>query len=66
MNEYSIKLAKPHCSGCGKMQITENGKKKYVSKGRPIESVASLGKTAVSSLKERLGSVVTMEKDEDI
>lgn len=67
MNEYSVKLAKPHCTNCGKMRIkTADGKGKFISKNSPTESIADLGKSAVSSLKQRLGSVTIMEKDEDL
>lgn len=67
MNEYSIKLAKPHCTQCGKMKIQDaEGKNRFVSKGRPQAALADLASNSVQSLKERLGRVVTMEKDEDI
>lgn len=68
MNEYSIKLAKPHCNNCGKMQVKdETGKRKFIPKGRKVEAFADLAKTSVDSLKQRLsGQVVTMPKDEDI
>jgi hypothetical protein len=68
MNEYSIKLAKPHCSACGKMKVQDgDGKAKFINKGRPIQAIADLGKSAISSMKERMsGRVVEMVKDEDI
>lgn len=67
MNEYSVKLAKPHCNNCGKMQIRdEEGKRKFVNKGRPNEAIAELGKGTVESLRSRMGRVIAMAKDEDI
>jgi hypothetical protein len=67
MTEYTVKLARPHCQKCGKMKIkTASGEVKFINKNRPIQALAELGQTAVASLRERLGSVVTMEKDEDI
>lgn len=67
MNEYSIKLAKPHCNACGKIQTKdEHGKRKFIQKGRAAAAIADLATDAVGSLKERLGQVVTMEKEEDI
>lgn len=67
MNEYSIKLAKPHCTDCGKTKIkTADGTSKFISKNRPVKAIAELGQNAVSSLRERLGSVTVMEKEEDI
>lgn len=67
MNEYSARLAKPHCIACGKMKVTDSqGKSKFVSKGRPTAALAEMANDSVSSLRERLGKVVTMVKDEDI
>lgn len=67
MNEYSIKLAKPHCNNCGKMQVKdEDGKRKFIPKGRKVEAFSELAKSNTQSLKERLGQVVTMPKDEDL
>ncbi len=67
MNEYTIKLARPHCTACGKVKVTDlDGKDRFVNKARPTAAIAEMGKTAVSSLKERMSRVVTMEKDEDI
>lgn len=68
MTEYTLKLAKPHCANCGKVQVIDEatGKKKFVQKGRANEALADLGKEAVISMKDRLGKVVAMAKDEDI
>lgn len=67
MNEYSIKLAKPHCNNCGKMQVRDaEGKRKFVAKGRTNQAIADLAKSSISDLKSRMGKVVAMAKDEDI
>lgn len=67
MNEYSIKLVKPHCQNCGKIKIKDHdGKSRFINKGRPVPAIAELGKSAVNDLKQRLGSVTVIEKDEDI
>lgn len=67
MNEYSVKLAKPHCNSCGKFKvIDDDGKARFVDKSRPTQAIAELGKNAVASLKDRMGKVVAIEKDEDI
>lgn len=67
MNEYSIKLAKPHCNDCGKMQYKdETGKRKFKPKNQPIEAMSDIADTSISSLRDRLGKVVMMEKEEDI
>lgn len=70
MNEYSIKLAKPHCNKCGKMKVNVDGVNKFVPKGRAHQAIAELGESAATSLKERLSKVVALEEppviDEDI
>lgn len=68
MNEYSIKLAKPHCNNCGKIQKKdpETGKRKFVAKGRQLEALKDLAASNTNSLKDRLSKIVVMEKDEDL
>lgn len=67
MNEYSIKLAKPHCNSCGKMQIKDaDGKRRFIAKGRPQQAIADIAKNSISDLTARLGRVVAMAKDEEI
>jgi ribosomal protein S27E len=67
MTEYSLKLVKPHCNNCGKFRVVgEDGKAKFVPKGRATQALADLGKQAVSSMKDRMSKVVVMAKDEDI
>lgn len=67
MNEYSVKLAKPHCNSCGKIKVQDaDGKTKFISKNRPAQAIADMGKAAVGSMKDRMSKVITLEKDEDI
>lgn len=68
MNEYSIKLAKPHCNNCGKMQVKDpdSGKRKFIPKGRKVEAFSELAKAPADSLRGRMSKVVQMPKDEDI
>lgn len=67
MNEYSIKLVKPHCVKCGKTRIKdETGKTRYINKARTQVIAAEMAQNSISSLRARLGAVVSMEKDEDI
>ncbi len=69
MDEYTIKLARPHCRNCGKTwSKDENGKRVFANKQHPMENVAAdLANRDVNSLRERLSKVVTMERDpEDI
>lgn len=63
MNEYTLRLKRPHCANCGKIKVTNaNGEKIYVNKRNPaiMEVVAA---NDVSSLRERLDSLT---KDDDI
>lgn len=68
MNEYTIKLSKPHCTSCGKIQEKDpvTGKRSFKPKNQPIEAMSEIADSTVSSLKDRLGKVVMMEKEEDI
>lgn len=67
MNEYSCKLAKPHCQNCGKFKVTDDtGQSRFISKGRSTAAIADMGKQAVGNLKDRLGKVVQIMQDEDI
>lgn len=70
MTEYSIKLARPHCTGCGKIQVKDaNGRQKLVPKDKLNPIAAAVANSATEALKQRLGGIVLpMEKppDEDI
>jgi len=63
MNEYTIKLKRPHCVNCGKIAIkTSNGETIYVNK-RGSKILSEVAANDVSSLRDRLDNLV---KDEDI
>lgn len=67
MNEYSVKLSKPHCGACGRYKtIDADGKRRYIDKNRSAQALADLGKSSVESLKDRMSKVVQMEPEEDI
>lgn len=69
MSEYSIKLARPHCVSCGKIQIKDtNGKRKFINKSEANPIAAIVAEKSIATLRQRLGTVVTMDKqpDEDI
>lgn len=64
MNEYSVKLARPHCKNCGKMRVKESdGSSRFVNKARASEAIAEMNEGRVDSLRERLGRVVVMESE---
>lgn len=72
MNEASIKMVRPHCSGCGKTLVKlPDGRRSYVDKRRINVIAKDMAESSVDSLKNRLSqaSVVQMastERDEDI
>lgn len=68
MNEYSIKLATPHCNNCGKIQEKdpETGKRKFVQKGRRQEALADLGKSSATNLRDKMSKVVQIPAEEDL
>ena len=68
MNEASVKLARPHCPGCGKRLVKlPDGKRSYVNKNTSRLIAKDMADNKVSDLRTRLSSVVQMEaKDEDI
>lgn len=66
MTEYATKLARPHCKSCGKMKvILPDGTAEFRQKNQPNPVMASVGKSSVESLKDRLSKVVIMASEED-
>jgi len=66
MNEYTVKLAKPHCSNCGKVKIKdEDGNNRYVKKvtNRVLANVAV---DVNKDLRSRLDSATRLDMEEDI
>lgn len=67
MNEYSIKLAKPHCTSCGKRKVyDEDGKPKFIAKSRQEQAIADIGMSSANSLRNRLARAVAIAKDEEL
>lgn len=63
MNEYTIKLAKPHCVDCGRVKVKdEEGKDRYVKK---INNDVFTGIALESNkdLRERLDAATSIEDD---
>lgn len=59
MNEYTIKLIKPHCSNCGRVEVkTPDGKKHYVRKIK-TEVLARVADDEANDLRARLDRVVS-------
>lgn len=65
MNEYSVKLARPHCKNCGKMRVKEvDGTSRFVNKARASEAIAEMNENRVESLRDRMSKVIVMDKEE--
>lgn len=66
MNEYTIKLAKPHCPNCGKVKVKDaEGKNRYVKK---VTNKILIGVAAETSqdLRSRLDSAAGLDLEDDI
>lgn len=66
MNEYTIKLAKPHCPDCGKIRVKDSdGKSRYVKKvdSRILSAVAT---ETSQNLRSRLDNVIIPMLEDDI
>src|SRR3970282_99899 len=56
MNEYTIKLTKPHCLNCGKIAVkTSSGRNIYVNKRAP-KILTEIAANDVNNLRSRLDS----------
>jgi hypothetical protein len=66
INEYTIKLAKPHCLDCGKVKVKgADGKSRYVKKvtNRVLAGVAT---DSLEDLRSRLDNVSAASLEDDI
>ena len=80
MNEYHLKLKKPHCAKCNKIKVTRSdGTKHYVRRDSfPFQDQARVNqivqgkpepetaKAHIADLRERLNSLSRSDADEDI
>lgn len=65
MNEYTIKLTKPHCANCGRKEVKVDGKKFYIRKVKS-SLLAEMAQEESSNLKDRLEKITTNPAEEDI
>lgn len=66
MNEYTIKLAKPHCSDCGKVKIKDaEGRNRYVKKVTN-KILTGVVVEASEDLRSRLSDATNIELEDDI
>lgn len=66
INEYTIRLARPHCTECSKQKVKGDNGKNYYIRRASAQVVADIAKTSTDNLKSRLGSIVIQAADEDI
>lgn len=60
MNEYSLKLTKPHCGNCGKVKVKgDDGKGHFINKRSANPQILSeIAEDTTNDLKSRLEGVV--------
>jgi hypothetical protein len=65
MDEYTLKLIKPHCRNCGKQKVTDNeGNTRYVNKIRGV--LNAVADSSVEDLKHRLENAVVVHAEDDV
>lgn len=63
MNEYTLKLVRPHCNNCGRKQVKDaDGKKHYVTRVN-TQILSTIASDEVDSLKSRLDRITEVEED---
>jgi len=66
MNEYTIKLAKPHCSNCGKVKVKgPDGKSRFVKKVSS-QILSNVAAESSQDLRSRLENVTAITLEDDI
>lgn len=68
MNEYSLKLSKPHCNNCGKVKIKDSdGKSHFINKRKSDAKILSeIAGENVNDLRSRLTGIVQNISGDDI
>lgn len=63
INEYTLKLARPHCDGCGKVKVKDSsGEVRYVKKVAN-KILAGVAENTTDSLRNRLNNMTSTEED---
>lgn len=66
MNEYTMKLIKPHCNNCGKVKVKDaDGKNRYVKKVTS-KVLSGLAESSSDDLRSRLDTATTVDVEHDI
>ena len=66
MNEYHIKLAKPHCNVCSKQKVKGSDGKNYYVRPSHTGILSTIATENSEDLRTRLNSVIPPNPDEDI
>jgi hypothetical protein len=66
MNEYALKLNKPHCDKCGRVKVKDkNGATRYVKKASN-KILSNIAVETSADLRLRLDSAVSINQEDDI
>ena len=64
INEYTLRLAKPHCTNCGKVKVRNSDGRNYYVHKTPNKITESIASNSIENLRNRLiGSVVQIDND---
>lgn len=64
LNEYSVKLKRPHCSNCGKVKVVIDGETRYVRRNSGSDIISQLGRESTSDLRKRLDTASNVIEDD--
>ncbi len=66
LNEYTVKLARPHCDACSKQKIKGPDGKNHFIRKNSLPIIASIASENTDSLRSRLQEVAGMLEDDDL
>jgi len=66
MNEYTVKLVKPHCENCSKRKVDGADGKKHFIRPNALPILSSVAEKNTGDLRSRLNSATSTVIDEDI
>lgn len=66
MNEYTVKLAKPHCDNCSKRKVEGTDGKNHFVRPSTLPVISAIAEENTNDLRSRLNSATSPVVDEDI
>lgn len=66
MNEYTIKLKRPHCESCSKQKVKGNDGKNHFVRKNTVPILTEVAEETTEDLRSRLSFVTTQVNEEDI